>query len=123
MKRELCILGACGGLYWLNRLWLQEMAAGGLRWFLTCYFADVLAGLTLLAITGLLLWAAGRPPIKRWSSMAFLLLGAGLVWECLAPRWKAGAVFDWWDFAAYQAGGILYVLLPRLPRVMDKWKQ
>ena len=42
-----------------------------------------------------------------------LLLLAGLVWECLAPLWKAGAVFDPWDFLAYQVGGGLYLLLRR----------
>lgn len=113
MKKNVCILAVCGGLYWLNRLWLVKMTAGVLRWFLACYFGDVLAGLVLLSVTSLLLLAAGRPPLRRWLPMALILLAAGGVWECLAPLWKPGAVFDWWDFAAYQAGGLIYWLLVR----------
>lgn len=111
MKRELWILAACGGLYGINRLWLQDVTRGGLQWFLICYFHDILAGLVLPAVTSLLLRLAGRPPLKHPLHIALLLLGAGVVWECLAPLWKPGAVFDWWDFPAYQAGGVLYLLL------------
>lgn len=111
MRKNGLILGGCGTLYLLNRLWLKTAVSGSLRWFLTCYFNDILAGIVLLAITSILLLAAGRPPLKKWAHSALLLLAAGLVWECLAPFWKPGAVFDWWDFAAYQAGGLLYFLL------------
>lgn len=109
-KKNVCLLAACGGLYLLNRLWLVKVATGGLQWFLSCYFGDVLAGLALLSVTSLLLLAAKRPSLRRWPPMALLLLAAGLVWECLAPLWKPGAVFDWWDFAAYQIGGLIYWL-------------
>lgn len=108
MKRNITIIIVCGGLYWISRLWLAEAAGGGLQWFLRCYFGDILAGLILPSITNILLLLAGRSLLRRWWPTALLLLGAGLVWECLAPLWKPGAVFDWWDFAAYQLGGVLY---------------
>lgn len=108
MKRNITIIIVCVGLYWLNRLWLADVTIGGLQWFLRCYFSDILAGLILPAITSLLLLLTGRPALRRWWPTALLLLGAGLVWECLAPLWKPGPVFDWWDFAAYQLGGLLY---------------
>lgn len=110
MKKNICILAACGGLYWLNRLVLLSVTSGWLRRFLVCWFHDVLVGLVLPAFTSLLLIAAKRPPLRRWWPMALILLGAGVVWECFAPLWKPGAVFDWWDFAAYQVGGLLYLL-------------
>lgn len=110
MKRNLLILILSGGLYCLNRLWLRDITAGALQWFLRCYFSDILAGLILPAIVSLLLLAFHRSPLRRWWPAALLLLGAGLVWECLAPLWKQGAVFDWWDFTAYQLGGLLYFL-------------
>lgn len=113
MKKQIWILALCGGLYWLNRLVLREVTSGGLQWFLTCYFNDILVGPVLLALTSLLLLAARCSPLRRWWPMALILLGAGVVWECLAPLWKPGAVFDWWDFAAYQAGGLLYWAVTR----------
>ena len=108
MKRNITIIIVCGGFYWINRLWLTEVVAGGLQWFLRCYFGDILAGLVLPAFTSLLLLTFHRSPLRKWRPTALLLLGAGLVWECLAPLWKPGAVFDWWDFAAYQLGGLLH---------------
>lgn len=110
MRRNLFIPAVCASLYCLNRLWLGKLISGGTGWFLTCYFSDILAGLFLPSIVSLLLLAARRPPMEQWRFIALLLLGAGLVWECLAPLWKVGAVFDWWDFAAYQLGGLLYHL-------------
>lgn len=109
MKKNICILAVCGGLYWLNRLVLLSVTSGWLRRFLACWFHDVLVGPVLLSLTSLLLIAVKRPPLRRWCPMALILLGAGVVWECFAPLWKPGAVFDWWDFAAYQAGGLLYL--------------
>ena len=108
MKKNICIVVVCGGLYWLNRLWLRRVTTGLLQWFLCCYFNDVLAGIALLAVTSLLLIAVKRKPLQKLWSMALILLGAGLIWECFAPFWKSGAVFDWWDFAAYLVGGFLY---------------
>lgn len=111
MKRNVTMIIVCGGLYWINRLWLSGITDGALQWFLRGYFSDILAGLVLPATVSILLLLAGRPPLRRWWPIALLLLGAGLVWECLAPLWKSGAVFDWWDFPVYQLGGLLYVLL------------
>ncbi len=108
MKRSILILTACVILYWLNRLWLTEITSASLQWFFQCYFNDILAGLVLPSITSILLLLAGRPALQHRWPIALLLLGAGLVWECLAPLWKSGAVFDWWDFVAYQLGGLLY---------------
>jgi len=110
MKRYGFLLVLCAGLYGAGRL-LGPVLPGGAGWFVRCYFSDVLAGVVLPAVTCLLLMAAGRPPLRRWYAVALLLLGAGLVWECLAPLWKPGAVFDWWDFAAYQLGGLLFRLV------------
>lgn len=111
MRKNGLILGGCSVLYLLNWLWLKNATSGSLQWFLTCYFNDILAGTALPAITSLLLLAAGRPPLKKWLHSALLLLAAGWVWEGLAPLWKSGAVFDWCDFAAYQAGGLLCFLI------------
>ena len=106
MRRDAGIAALCGGLYWLNRLWLRHVTSGWARWFLVCYFSDLLAGLMLPALVDGMLLADAR-------QVGPLLQLAGLVGECRAPRWKAGAVVDPWDFLAYQVGGGLYLLLRR----------
>lgn len=105
---DLAVLLAAGAFYLTNRLWLSQAAGGWLRWFLICYANDIFAGAALTAWADLLLRWGGLTPIRSWKQTVPLLLACGLVWEVPAPLWKPGAVFDLWDFAAYQAGGVLY---------------
>lgn len=107
------LLLLAGGFYLLNRLVLQPITGGWLHWFLVCYANDLFAGLAMVAWTDLLLDLGRLPPIRSWKQTVPLLLVCGLVWEVLAPLWKVGAVFDPWDFVAYQAGGLLWLLLSR----------
>ena len=114
MRRiNLTLLLLAGGFYLLNRLVLQTITGGWLHCFLMCYANDLFAGLAIVAWTDLLLDWGRLPPIRSWKQTVPLLLVCGLVWEVLAPLWKAGAVFDPWDFVAYQAGGLLWLLLVR----------
>ena len=92
---DLAVLGAAAAEYCLNWLWLRDVASGWVRTFLVCYANDIFAGAFMLA----------------WLN---LLLGCGLVWEVAAPVWKPEAVFDLWDLAAYQVGGLAYLGLERL---------
>ena len=111
----LLLLGA-GGFYLANRLALQPLSTGWLHWFLVCYANDLFAGLALVAWTDLLLGLGRLPPVRCWKQTVPLLLACALVWEALAPLWKAGAVFDIWDVLAYQVGGGLWLLLARRVR-------
>lgn len=105
-RLDLSVLLGAGGFYLLNRLWLAPALPG--RTFLRCYANDLWAGAAILAWTDLLLGWGRLPRLDRLRQTVPLLLVCGLVWEVLAPLWKPGAVFDPWDFAAYQAGGFLY---------------
>lgn len=107
----LCI--AVGLFYLVNRQFLSPAFSGAPGWFLQCYANDIAAGLFLCAWTDLFLALGGRPPLKVRHA-APLLLACGLVWEVLAPLWKSGAVFDFWDFAAYLAGGLIWLLIEKL---------
>ena len=108
-------LCALAGLFYLvNRALLSPALAGtAAGWFLSCYGNDVFAGLAICAWADLLLRWGRLPPLRPWRQTVPLLLFCGLVWEVLAPLWKAGAVFDPWDFLAYQAGGLLWLLCAR----------
>lgn len=106
---DMAVLGAAGTFYLVNRLWLAQTAAGPAGWFLSCYANDIFAGAAIVSWTDLLLGWGRLPPLRSWRQTVPLLLACGLVWEVLAPLWKPGAVFDPWDFLAYQAGGLLWL--------------
>ena len=108
-KLDLLALGLAGGEYLLNRLWLRQSTGSWLHRFLVCWANDVFAGVFMLAWLNLLLGLAGLRRLRsvRWA--ALFLVVCALVWEVAAPVFKPGAVFDLWDFAAYQAGGLLYL--------------
>ena len=107
------LCAGAGMFYLVNRLWLRPAVSGPLGWFLTCYANDCFAGLAIAAWADLLLRLGRVSSIRSWRQTVPLLLACGLVWEGLAPFWKAGAVFDPWDFLAYQAGGLAYLLVCR----------
>lgn len=106
-RLDLSVLLGAGGFYLLNRLWLARALPG--RTFLRCYANDLWAGAAILAWTDLLLGWGRLPRLNRLRQTVPLLLACGLVWEVLAPLWKPGAVFDPWDFLAYQLGGLCWL--------------
>ena len=109
-RYNLAVLLAAGCFYLLNRLVLSQAVGGAAGWFLSCYANDIFAGAAVVAWSDLLLRWGRFPPVRSWRQTVPLLLICGLVWEVLAPVWKPGAVFDLWDFAAYQVGGFLWLL-------------
>ncbi len=111
-RADILVVGLVALLYGCNRFLWSHHAAGVLGWFLRCYCNDVLAGLVLVAIANILLALGGWRRLPFWAG-ACLLLFCGVVWECLAPAMKPSAVFDPWDFLAYQCGGGIYFLLYR----------
>lgn len=109
-RTDVFVFGVSAVFYVCNRFWWAQRASGCLGWFLICYCNDVLAGLVLLAIANSLLAMVGWKPLSLLAGVC-LLLFCGVVWECLAPAVKPTAVFDPWDFLAYQCGGGIYQLL------------
>ena len=103
------VLLAAGSFYLVNRLWLTQAIGGLAGWFLSCYANDIFAGAALAAWADLLLRWGRLPPIRSWRQTVPLLLACGFVWEVATPLWKPGAVFDPWDFLAYQAGALLWL--------------
>lgn len=110
---DLLLCTGAAGFYMVNRFWLRHVTAGFARWFLVCYANDLFAGLFLAAWADALLRLGRLPAIRSWKQTVPLLLACGFVWEVLAPLWKAGAVFDPFDFLAYQVGALGYLLARR----------
>ena len=103
---DLLLCAGAAGFYIVNRLRLRHMTAGFVQWFPVCHANGLFAGLFLAAWTDLLPRLGRLPPICSWRQTVPLLLACGFVWEALAPLWKSGAIFDLWDFLAYQAGAL-----------------
>lgn len=125
MRPRRLILDAalCAGaavFYLANRLWLSPGSSGVLHLFLTCWANDLFAGLAIVAWLDLLLVWAKLSRVRFWGQTVPFLLLCALVWEGLSPMWKPGAVFDPFDFLAYQAGGVIYLLLTR--GMEQKWR-
>jgi len=95
--------------YLVNRLLLIPGSSGPVGWFLSCYANDIFAGAAIVAWLDLLLRLGGLRPMTSWRQTVPFVLVCSLVWETAAPLWKAGAVFDLWDFFAYQAGAGLWL--------------
>lgn len=110
---DLLLCTGAAGFYMVNRFWLRHVTAGFVRWFLVCYANDLFAGLFLAAWADALLRLGRLPAIRSWKQTIPLLLACGFVWEILAPLWKTGAVFDPFDFWAYQVGALGYLLARR----------
>ncbi len=110
---DLAVMAGAAAEYAANRFWLRWVLPDPLRYFLICWGNDIFAGAFLLAWLNLLLSLGGLRPLIRLRYTVPLLLVCGLAWEVLAPLWKSAAVFDPWDFLAYQAGGLLYLALRR----------
>lgn len=114
MKRntfDLLVLAGSACFYLLNRLCLIPGTDGLLHWFLCCYANDLCAGAAALAWFDLLLQWGHLPVLHSWVVTVPILLFCGFFWEVLSPLWKSGAVFDPWDFLAYQIGGTVWRLL------------
>ena len=98
-------------LYLLGKALLPSPTGPASR-FLAWYGYDILAGIFILGFANLLLARSGLPfRLHRPAHLFPFLLLCGVVWEGLAPLLKPTAVFDWYDFPAYLAGGALYYLL------------
>lgn len=100
--------------YLLNRLLLSPVLGGAVGWFLACYANDIFAGAAIVAWLDLLLHLGRLGQVRSWRQVVPFLLFCSLIWEVCAPAFKPGAVFDPWDFAAYQAGGFLWLFTGRL---------
>ncbi|MCI8609459.1 MAG: hypothetical protein HFE73_07435 [Firmicutes bacterium] len=109
IKRDglILLLGIClyvGGRYVTPKLTILQ-----LQWFMGCYFNDILCGTVFMAYCDVFFTLWGKP-LKRLLTIEGILLGCGLIWEGIVPRFLEGSTSDPWDVAAYLCGGLLYWL-------------
>ena len=98
------------GLYLLNRFLLVPLTGWRL---LAWHGADFLAGGLMLCLLNGLLLLARRRPVERFLPASAFLLGCGLFWEVVTPRYLPRSVGDPWDVLAVWLGGAALLALWR----------
>ena len=98
------------GLYLLNRFLLVPLTSCRL---LAWHGADFLAGGLMLCFLNGLLLLARRRPVERFLPASAFLLGCGLFWEVVTPRYLPRSVGDPWDVLAVWLGGAALLALWR----------
>ena len=110
MRRYVTSGGAAAGLYLLNRFLLVPLTGWRL---LAWHGADFLAGGLMLCLLNGLLLLARRRPVERFLPASAFLLGCGLFWEVVTPRYLPRSVGDPWDVLAVWLGGAALLALRR----------
>lgn len=89
-------------LYFLNSVLFKFS-----NWFLTCYFADLLATIVLFSFLNALY------PVKLTNIYLLLMITvvASFVWEYVALFIKNGAIFDLKDVFCYFISCLIYIFL------------
>lgn len=79
---------------------------------MSCYFNDVVGGVTFMAYCGLVFEQYHRSMTKVWQ-IILLMMCCGFFWEYVIPIFRPNTISDLWDILAYVCGGIIYWLIIR----------
>lgn len=107
MKKDFLIFIAAVSLYLLNKSAMSYYTDDTIRWFMSCYFNDIVGSVAFLAYCNFLL-ATQKRRLARLFHIVLLMFVCGLVWEFIAPLIREDTVTDLFDFGAYILGGCIY---------------
>ena len=99
-------------LYCVNQLIKTKIPFAHVKWFLACYFNDMVGGITFMAYCGIIFDLFNRKMMNLWE-IELLMVGCGCFWEYITPLYRAITVSDPWDILAYAGGGFIYWLVIR----------
>ena len=99
-------------LYVINQHIKSRIPFNGLRWFMVCYFNDIIGSITFMAYCNVIFEFHQRY-MSKLRYILLMMLGCGIVWEVIAPIYRHDTVADPWDIIAYLFGGFLYWLFVR----------
>ena len=121
--KDLTIIKTTIGLYLTNQYIKNKISIKVIKYFMCCYFNDIIGGITFTAYCNLVFIFHNKKINKLWH-YELLLLFAGLYWEYLTPLFRKDTVSDIWDIVAYMTGGIIYWLIQfqGVKRTMKKFK-
>ena len=102
-------------LYLLNNNYFKSHTTGITRYFLVCYFNDLICPLLFFSYANLLLLTVDKEITQVWLT-CLVGLCASCFWEFGAPYIKSTAITDPIDIAFYLAGSIIYWRILRCVR-------
>lgn len=105
-------------LYVLNNYYFKHNTEGHLQYFMVCYFNDLLAPISLISYTNILLISI-HYELKKISWIVLLGFVSGLIWEFSAPFFKTSSTTDIIDLFIYMLGAFLYWLMNHFFQTKD----
>lgn len=94
-------------LYILNQVCKNSYPAGIIKWFMSCYFNDIVGSIGFIAYCNIILKKVSIYLYELWR-IIFILFICGLFWEYVVPLFRVDSVSDPYDILAYMFGGFLY---------------
>lgn len=74
-------------LYIINQSIKNKISIHGIKWFMTCYFNDIIGGITFMAYCGLVFEHYHRRMTKLWQ-IVLLMASCGFFWEYITPLFR-----------------------------------
>lgn len=99
-------------IYAINQNVKMGIANDAIRWFMTCYFNDMIGGITFTAYCCIFVELYKGSIIKLHQIEVILFL-SGVFWEYITPLYR-NTISDPWDIAAYMFGGLLYWVIIKI---------
>lgn len=97
-------------LYSINQCIKTNIPIEPIRWFMICYFNDLIGGITFSAYCNFILSLYNKNKMRLYQ-IILLMFCCGVFWEYVTPLFRVETVSDPFDILTYIVGGILYWLL------------
>ena len=94
----------------LNKYLKSYISIPWLKWFMTCYFNDLVGGITFIAYCNSVFYYYKGMLYKLWR-IELLLFLCGIFWEYITPLFRTDTISDPYDIMAYMCGGFIYWII------------
>lgn len=106
MRKNIILILITLVIYAINQNVKMSIANDAIRWFMTCYFNDMIGGITFTAYCCIFVQLYKGSIIKLYQIEGILFM-SGVFWEYITPLYR-NTTSDPWDIVAYIFGGLLY---------------
>lgn len=112
MKRNVVIILISVLLYILNQCFKTLYSIEIVKWFMSCYFNDIIGSIAFIAYCNIFIEMHGSY-LNNLFYIVSLLFVCGLFWEYVTPLFRSDTVADLFDLIAYMCGGFIYWLIDK----------